>query len=235
VRRPPGPKRWFFDVWSYVYDAKWVQRAVYQPEQDAVLAALRERPPAAVLDVGCGTGQLAHRMQAEFPRARVVGCDFSAGMLQQARARDGVAAWVQGDAGRLPFGGETFDAVVSTQAFHWFPDQRGALRELARVLRVDGRLLMTVVVPPFGWVRDLASSGSRLLGQPFHWMSAAELRRAAAAAGLRVEWQRAVFRLPGALLLPPLLTVARRMTAIEVRAPHRSSPPTSAAPGVRAT
>ena len=41
-REPTGPARWFFDLWAHVYDAELVQRVVYRPEQDAVLATLRE-------------------------------------------------------------------------------------------------------------------------------------------------------------------------------------------------
>ena len=204
----PGRHR-FFDVWSRVYDLELVQRAVYRPEQDAVLDVLAEEPPASVLDVGCGTGQLAHRLRARFG-GRVAGCDFSAGMLHEAATRDGRIDWVQGDATRLPFDAGRFDAVVSTQAFHWFPDQDAALAEIARVLRPGGRLVVTVVAPPLAAIRRLAATTSRLLGQPLRWLPAGELGRRVEAAGLRVERQRTVFRLPGALLLPPLLTVARR-------------------------
>jgi ubiquinone/menaquinone biosynthesis C-methylase UbiE len=205
-----GPKRWLFDAWSRFYDLEWVQRAVYRPEQDAVLAALRTEPVRRVLDLGCGTGQLVHRLRLTDARIQVVGCDFSAGMLQAARARDRRVAWIQGDAARLPFASATFDAVVSTQAFHWFPDHAAALREIARVLRRGGVLILTVVRPRLGLLGRILEEGARLVGQPFHWSDGVELARRAARAGLRVEREEHVFRLPGALLLPPVLTLARR-------------------------
>jgi ubiquinone/menaquinone biosynthesis C-methylase UbiE len=205
-----GPKRWLFDVWSRFYDLEWVQRAVYRPEQDAVLAALRAERAHRVLDLGCGTGQLAHRLRRMGRRLRVVGCDFSGGMLRAAAARDPGIAWVQGDALRLPFATAAFDAVVSTQAFHWFPDQAQALREIARVLRPGGAFVLTVVRPALGPVGRLVEDGARLLRQPFHWPDGDELAHAAREAGLRVEREERVFRLPGALLLPPVLTLARR-------------------------
>jgi ubiquinone/menaquinone biosynthesis C-methylase UbiE len=142
-----GPGRWLFDAWSRFYDLEWVQRAVYRPEQKAVLAALRDERVRLVLDLGCGTGQLAHRLRLTNAHARVVGCDFSAGMLRAARARDRRVAWVQGDALHLPFARAAFDAVVSTQAFHWFPDQAAALQEIARVLRPGGAFVLTAVRP----------------------------------------------------------------------------------------
>jgi ubiquinone/menaquinone biosynthesis C-methylase UbiE len=212
-----GPKRWFFDAWSRFYDLEWVQRAVYRPEQDAVLAVLRAARARRVLDVGCGTGQLAHRLRLTNPRVRVVGCDFSLGMLRAARDRDPGGAWVQGDALRLPFASEAFDAVVSTQAFHWFPDQTAALREVARVLRPGGAFVLTVVRPALGPLGAIIEQGARLLRQPFHWPARDELARSAADAGLRVEREERVFRLPGALLLPPVLTLARRTSARERR------------------
>jgi ubiquinone/menaquinone biosynthesis C-methylase UbiE len=218
VSTAEGARRWLFDAWSYFYDLEWVQRAVYRPEQDAVLAALlaalQSEPRGRVLDIGCGTGQLAHRLRRT--DARVVGCDFSAGMLRAARARDHRVGWVQGDALHLPFADAAFDAVVSTQAFHWFPDQAAALREIARVLRPGGLFVLTAVRPALtslGWTME---AGARLVRQPFHWPDGAELARHAARAGLRVEREERLFRLPGALLLPPVLTLARR-TPVRVR------------------
>lgn len=217
VRGGDGPKRWFFDAWSHFYDLEWVQRAVYRPEQDAVLAVLRIERVRRVLDVGCGTGQLAHRLRLTNARVHVVGCDFSLGMLRAARDRDRRVAWVQGDAVRLPFASEAFDAVVSTQAFHWFPDQRAALREIARVLRPGGVFVLTVVRPILGVLGRIIEQGGHVLRQPFHWPEGAELAGAAADAGLRVEREDRVFRMPGALLLPPVLTLARRTSARAAR------------------
>src|SRR6185369_17402603 len=91
-----GPKRWLFDLWARFYDLPWVQRAVYRPPHDAVLAELGDAGCRRVLDVGCGTGQLAARIRRALPGTEVVGCDFSNGMLQEARRRDRTADWVQG-------------------------------------------------------------------------------------------------------------------------------------------
>jgi len=227
-----GPSRSFFDLWAHVYDFAPVQAAVYRPVHDAVLRALRAGPHGAVLDVGCGTGQLVRRLTRLGGGTRVVGCDYSSGMLRQAagrlrpsRGREGVAAparggaarsraharnvvLVQGDAGRLPFRDATFDAIVSTEAFHWFPDQPAALREFFRVLVPGGRLLLALVSPP-ALVSEVTYLASRLVGQPFYWPTMAGMRERLEAAGFRVERQRRVFRMPGFLVLP-VLTLARR-------------------------
>lgn len=207
-----GPTRGFFDAWSRVYDFPLVQLATYRPVHDAVLSALAAEPWSRLLDIGCGTGRLAERVAEARPDARVVGCDFSAGMLEHAAERLGVHAGVslvRGDATRLPFADAAFDAAVSTEAFHWFPDQDAALTELRRVVRPGGRLLLALVSPPFELIADAFEAGMRLVGQPLWWTSPARLRAQVERAGFAVERQRRIFRIPG-FLLPPALTVARR-------------------------
>jgi len=196
----------------------------YRPVHDAVLRRLRRHMPQSILDLGCGTGQLLARIADELSPPRLAGCDYSAGMLTHAaeRLRDNSAPpvrlhdasarpmLVRGDALRLPFAGAAFDAVVSTEAFHWFPDQDAALAEAARVLRPDGTLLLGFVNPPLALIGDVARLGSRLLGAPLRWPTPAALRRRVEAAGFSVTAQRRIFRVPG-FLLPPVLTEARRL------------------------
>jgi ubiquinone/menaquinone biosynthesis C-methylase UbiE len=208
---PRGPHRLFFDLWSRVYDARGVQRLTYRPVQDAVVRALRADAPARILDVGCGTGLLAQRLARELPASRVTGCDFSRGMLRQAGAHAGPRAWVQGDAQRLPFADASFDAVVSTEAFHWFPDPAAALGEFHRVLGARGRLLLAFVNPPFAALGRASRVLSRWLGEPLRWPTPGALRRDVEAAGFAVASQRRVFRLPAPLLFPAVLTDAVRV------------------------
>ncbi len=204
-----GPARQFFDAWSYVYDLPVVQWATYRPVHNAVLSVLADGPAERVLDLGCGTGQLAARIRDGLPRARVTGCDFSAGMLRHAAARTGMIGWVQGDATRLPFADSAFDAVVSTEAFHWFPDQTAALRECYRVLVPGGRLLVALVNPPAAVLGRVARVASELVGQPFYWPTAGEMRRGVEAVGFRLQRQMRIVRLPGLLLLPTLTCAVR--------------------------
>jgi len=204
-----GPNRWFFDAWSRIYDLPLVQRATYRPVHDAVLRTLREFRVRSVLDIGCGTGQLAVRIREDLPAVAIVGCDFSGGMLRRAVARSEAIDWVRGDAGRLPFDDGAFDAIVSTEAFHWFPDQDRALLEFFRVLQPGGRLLLALVNTPTALVSEVMHAGSRLVGEPFYWPTTAQMRRRVEHAGFKVESQRRIFRVPG-FLLPPVLTSAVR-------------------------
>jgi ubiquinone/menaquinone biosynthesis C-methylase UbiE len=87
-----------------------------------------------VLDLGCGKGRFATRLQEA--GAEVVGLDVSAAMLGEAR---GIAR-VLGSAARLPWGDGTFDAVVAVEVFEHLEDVGPVIREASRVLRPGGRL-----------------------------------------------------------------------------------------------
>jgi ubiquinone/menaquinone biosynthesis C-methylase UbiE len=205
-----GPDRWFFDIWSRFYDAPLVQRLTYRPEQDAVLRGLQAAKPGRVLDVGCGTGLLAGRIGRELASADVVGCDFSRGMLEKARANAPGASLARGSALALPFREHSFEAVVSTEAFHWFPDQPAALREFHRVLAPGGRLLVSLIHPHLESLSQAGDRMMRMIGEPAHWPTRQAMRRQVEEAGFRVASQRFVLRLPATLILPSFLTVAVR-------------------------
>jgi SAM-dependent methyltransferase len=102
-----------------------------------VLEWLAPRDGEAILDLGCGDGQLTQRIAAS--GARVVGVDASAEMAEAARAR-GVQASVA-DAAALPFEDAAFDAVFSNAVLHWVRDQDGMMGEVRRVLRPGGRFV----------------------------------------------------------------------------------------------
>ncbi len=91
-----------------------------------------------VLEAGCGTGLLLSRIDRVASRA--IGVDLSAGML--ARARERGLTVVQGSITALPFADASFDTVCSFKVLAHVPDIDGALRELARVTRPGGHLVL---------------------------------------------------------------------------------------------
>ncbi len=210
MTRRRGPDPWFFDLWARFYDIPLVQRVTYRPEHDAVLRALRRAAHARVLDVGCGTGLLAERIRGELPGARVVGCDFSRGMLAEAARHRRADALAQGTALALPFRDGCFDAIVSTEAFHWFPDQGAALREFFRVLTPKGRLFVSLINPPLEVMSRAGRLATKLVGEPARWPTRGRMRQEVEGAGFRVESQRIVLRVPATLVLPSVLTIASR-------------------------
>ena len=103
----------------------------------AGLRRVREnRPGALVLDLGCGKGRFARRL--ERAGARVVGFDLSSRMLAEADGLDRV----RGSARALPFGDGTFDAVVAVEVFEHVEDVAVAIAEARRVLKPGGRLIV---------------------------------------------------------------------------------------------
>lgn len=106
----------------------------------ATRAALALRPGERVLDVGAGTGVSTEELARS--GAFAVGADLSVGMLRAGRETRPTVPLVAGDALRLPFPDAAFDAVTISFALRNVVDTGAALRELARVTRDGGRLVV---------------------------------------------------------------------------------------------
>jgi ubiquinone/menaquinone biosynthesis C-methylase UbiE len=97
-----------------------------------------------VLDIGCGPGECVAGEIEDFGASRVTAIDVDPKMVQRASGRlakygDRVAV-VEGDITNLPYQNEAFDAVFNFAVLHHVPDWRAGLQEIARVLKVRGRL-----------------------------------------------------------------------------------------------
>lgn len=97
------------------------------------------------VDIGCGTG--LHHQGLAASGLDVVGCDLSADQLRIARGRG--ACLVQADAGRLPFQSSSVGLVVATYIHTDVDDWDAAVREVARILRPDGRFVYYGLHPCF--------------------------------------------------------------------------------------
>lgn len=98
-----------------------------------------------ILDAGCGNGRYTHfLLQQADADAFITGFDYSQQMLHRARARlrSARVTQVAADLTRLPYADGCFDAVVCGWVLEHLPDPRPGLRELARVLRPGGKLLL---------------------------------------------------------------------------------------------
>jgi demethylmenaquinone methyltransferase / 2-methoxy-6-polyprenyl-1,4-benzoquinol methylase len=102
-----------------------------------------------VLDACCGTGDLALAARSH-GAAEVVGLDFSARMLERARAKGPGIEWVQGDVLALPFEDASFDSATVGFGIRNVDDLEAGLRELRRVLRPGGRLAILEITTPRG-------------------------------------------------------------------------------------
>lgn len=109
------------------------------------------RPHDRVLDVCCGTGDLA--VADREAGGDVTGLDFSERMLARARRKSDAIEWVRSDATALPFPEDAFDAVTVGFGVRNLEDMESGLRELARVLRPGGRLGCLEITRPRGALR----------------------------------------------------------------------------------
>jgi len=101
-----------------------------------------------VLDVACGTGQLAIRLAEAVPDGSVLGVDLSAGMLQQAHRRAAAQSVVNidfqhADVDELSLEKNTFDAISSSFGLFFFPDIHASVRRLSSGLKANGRLIFS--------------------------------------------------------------------------------------------
>jgi len=114
------------------------------PQEEVIFG--RHRPPggARILDVGCGTGELAPPLLRLFSSATYLGIDLEESHLERARARcrelSDRAHFQRDDAMRLSFGDAHFDLAVSRHVLQALPDAFKALGEMVRVLKPGGRL-----------------------------------------------------------------------------------------------
>lgn len=132
---------------SLRFDNVWRKRVARR------FAAVLARPDVRVLDLCCGTGDLAIALGRK-SAARIAGLDFSHEMLALAR-RKGAAAnlpieFVEADALRLPFGDGTFDLVTTAFGFRNLANYGEGLKEIRRVLRAGGEIAILEFCEPKG-------------------------------------------------------------------------------------
>lgn len=153
---------------------------------DLILARVPAEPEVATLEVGCGLGYLSDRLRRD-KGLRPVSMDIAGSLLRAAKRAERVGGAVCGDALALPFPPRSFGLVVSTECIEHTPDPRAALREMARVLRPEGLLVLTCPNAAWHWSVRLAN---RLGLRPYHgyenWPGFGALRGWVEAEGLRV-------------------------------------------------
>jgi demethylmenaquinone methyltransferase/2-methoxy-6-polyprenyl-1,4-benzoquinol methylase len=106
-------------------------------------AAILSKPSTQVLDLCCGTGDMAFALRREGADSHITGADFSHAMLVLATSKsssDRPVKWIEADALQLPFPDQSFDLVTSAFGFRNLADYDSGLREIRRVLRPGGEI-----------------------------------------------------------------------------------------------
>ena len=182
-------------------------------EQRVVLDLIDVRAGLRFLDAGCGDGALVCAAAAK--GANAIGVDSDPAMLAAARSRAtglGVdATFLDGRVERLPFPDGTFDVVASVTVLCFVTDAAGAVREMARVLRPGGRLVLGELGRWNLWAARRRVRG--WFGSPTwrlaRFRSSGELCALAGQAGLSVTALR------GAVYYPPVDWLARMLAPFD--------------------
>jgi ubiquinone/menaquinone biosynthesis C-methylase UbiE len=187
---------------------------IMEPWTDDLILAARCRDGDRVLDVACGPGLVANRVnQVSGKLCMVSGIDLNEPMLKLARGNPNIE-WHQGSATELPFADESFEVVLCQQGLQYFPDRPASVRHMARVLSPGGRLALNVwgaldrqafhTAMLDAVTRFMGAEARGLFDLAFSLHSVAELRKLAEDAGLenirvRLEHRTVRFSSPSAL------------------------------------
>ncbi len=202
-----GPK-------AYVaWRATLLGRVTEAIEQRLVFKLMGELRNTRVLDVGCGDGALVCAAVAR--SAVATGIDTDPAMLSAARARAREARvqaeFVEGRIEQLPFADATFDVVIAVTVLCFVADGPAALREVVRVLRPEGRLVLGELGRWSLWAMTRRVRGwlGAATWKAARFRTARELSALAESAGLSVTVIR------GAVFYPPIGALARILAPID--------------------
>ena len=139
----------WFNTWSETYD-RYIFRRLLWYWQDKTIAEIPKQAKD-ILEIGCGTGIGTEKVAQQFRHSKITAIDLSQRMVQKARQRLRKYKTVRirtADVEQLPFKQE-FDAVFTTEAFHHFSEPKKAVKEMARVTKKNGTIIITDInIPP---------------------------------------------------------------------------------------
>jgi ubiquinone/menaquinone biosynthesis C-methylase UbiE len=172
------------------YDSEY--RQYTKDTHPVVLAELEKMSYRSVLDVSCGTGTI---LSAITPNVRKTGLDISPKMIYGAKQKLGDNAdLIVGDSEMLPYVNGSFDMITCILAFHHFEQPEIVMREMHRVLRRSGRVMICDVYEPIFWRRFRRNVLMRAfsVSGDVHFYSKKEIKWLLNRVGFRaVVWKRA--------------------------------------------
>lgn len=162
----PDSKASFFDRIAEKWDG-WENLSVLAPKLAAGIEEFGVRPDEAILDVGCGTGNLTRALLDRLSSAgRIVAVDISSRMIEEARRKvqDGRVEWHVADVRRLPLPDSSCDRAICFSVWPHIDNWEAAVRELARVIKAGGFLHIWHLVPR-GKVNEIHASAGGPIGR----------------------------------------------------------------------
>ncbi|HIH47027.1 TPA: methyltransferase domain-containing protein [Candidatus Woesearchaeota archaeon] len=134
-----------FNRWAPQYDFslfQWWMKKFHRKVFAEVDKNVEAKQKAKFLDLSCGTGELLYELAKTKPRLQLFGVDIAENMLALAKHKVPSAKFFQMDVHHLKLKDNTFDYVVSTEAFHHYPNQHKAVSEMVRVCKPGGKVMI---------------------------------------------------------------------------------------------
>jgi ubiquinone/menaquinone biosynthesis C-methylase UbiE len=142
-----------FNRWAETYDQSVLNHLLfhrcYMKFIEYILRYYSEvESPIRLLDVGCGTGTFVSMLAETGLKVAPIGLDMAERMCQLARGKSHAVGlersinFVTGDSEHLPFPESSFDMITCSNSFHHYPHQGKVLREMFRILRPGGRVVI---------------------------------------------------------------------------------------------
>ena len=134
-----------YDCNAEKYDEKWkfyVERTVQMTLESV---DIHKNDVHCILDLGCGTGTLTLAISDIFPKAKVTGLDLSENMIKMAQSRcqmNDQISFHQSSALENPFVDDSFDLLVSSSSFHYWPDLEKGLSEMFRIAKPGAQIII---------------------------------------------------------------------------------------------
>ncbi len=135
-----------FNEWSKKYDKSVLQRLVFRRSHVMFIDSIvSDNRPFRILDIGCGTGEFALKLKQRRSDIHFAGVDISNEMIGVARKKfesDDKVEFRVSDAEHMPYADNTFDYITCSHSFHHYPNKRKAIREMFRVLKDSGKVMI---------------------------------------------------------------------------------------------
>jgi ubiquinone/menaquinone biosynthesis C-methylase UbiE len=174
------------DAQRSFYDQEYhFQQDVERPHESRIRYILKRLEPLegkTYFDLGCGAGWAARLARNEGRAKRVIGLDFSRTALELAHRHSPEILWIHADGTAVPIADSSIDALHCDGALEHFPDPNQGFREVARILKPDGRAV--ILVPNFyvvteqplelrlsywGWKQRIEASGLKIIKTGVDW------------------------------------------------------------------